>query len=135
MASPGTSGISLSGIKSLSSLMLAGTTADAHHWGNHIKPGDYRNLHICIGSNPTQIFPYAIEVPACMGRFIQWRDRLHKTQQLHPIILATQLYVYFLLIHPIQDGNGRMGRSLMAGYLVRQVYLPVVFLDLDRTSI
>jgi len=27
-----------------------------------------------------------------------------------------------------------MGRSLMADYLVRQVYLPVVFLDLDRTE-
>lgn len=52
--------------------------------------------------------------------------------QLHPLILATKLCVYFAHIHPFEDGNGRASRVMMADYLIRQGFLPVVFQDLER---
>lgn len=135
LANHGTSGISLSDIKSLSRTMLAGTNAErsyALQWGRRIRPGEFRATPITVKSNRERIFPYPAEVPACMERFIKWRDQTHHLRQLHPVILATHIYVYFCHIHPFPDGNGRVGRCLMADYMIRQGYLPVVFVDMDR---
>lgn len=135
LASHGTSGLSLSDIQFLSKAMLVGTRAELLYklgWGRRIKLGDFRATPISVRSNPLRIFPYPDEVPACLERFIQWRDQTHRSQQLHPLVLATQIYVYFCHIHPFPDGNGRVGRCLMFDYLIRQGYLPVIFLDLDR---
>ena len=134
-ANPGTAGISVPDIKQLSRLMLTGTGAEilySHAWGKRITLGDFRTSPIAVKSNPMAIFPYPVEVPACMERFIAWRDRCYGSSQLHPLLLATHLFVYFCSIHPFPDGNGRVGRALMADYMVRQGYLPVVFVDPDR---
>jgi len=132
---PGTAGMSEADIKQLSMMMLRGTDAEtlyAFNWGNRIQLGDYRSTPISVRSNPMRIFPYHLEVPACMHRYIEWRDRNHADKILHPIILATHLSTYFVQIHPFLDGNGRLCRVLMADYLIRQGYLPVVFVDLVR---
>ena len=67
-----------------------------------------------------------------MRRFIEWRDRTHASKALHPVILATHIFVAFCHIHPFADGNGRVGRILLADYLVRQGLVLVVFRDLDK---
>lgn len=59
---------------------------------------------------------------------------MHTDKTLHPVILATHLCTYFIHIHPFNDGNGRLCRVLMADYLIRQGYLPVVFTDLVRNE-
>jgi Fic family protein len=71
-------------------------------------------------------------VPALMKRFLQFRDDSIKNGSIHPIIIACRLLETFLHIHPFFDGNGRVGRSIMALYLVRNGYPPVVFQKLDR---
>lgn len=53
-------------------------------------------------------------------------------QQLHPLIWAIHIYIYFTHIHPFPYGNGTMGRSLMDDYMIPLKYIPVVFLVLDR---
>jgi Fic family protein len=132
---PGTAGMSEADIKQLSMMMLRGTDAEtlyAFNWGKRIQLGDYRTTPIGVRFNPMRIFPYPQEVPACMHRYIEWRDRNHTGKILHPIILATHLSTYFVQIHAFLDGNGRLCRTLLADYLIRQGYLPVVFVDLDR---
>lgn len=132
---PGTTGMSLADIKQLSLLLLRGTNAETLHafsWGKRVQLGDYRPAPISARSNPMRIFPYHEEVAACMHRYIEWRDRNHADKILHPIILATHLSAYFVQIHPFLDGNGRLCRVLMADYLIRQGYLPVVFINLAR---
>ena len=135
LANPGTAGISLLDIKKLSCIMLVGTGSENLYksgWGKRIVLGDFRSTPITVKSDPMRIFPYPVEVPACMERFVNWRDDCHASSQLHPLILATHLFVYFCHIHPFMDGNGRVGRALMADYMVRQGYMPVVFVDMDR---
>jgi Fic family protein len=132
---PGTAGMSVADIKQLSMMILRGTDAEtlyAVNWGKRMQIGEYRSAPIGVISNPLRIFPYPQEIAACMHRYIEWLYRQHTDKILHPIILATHLSTYFVHIHPFLDGNGRLGRVLMADYLIRQGYLPVMFVDLPR---
>lgn len=135
LANPGTPGISLNEIKLLTRVLQRDTESEQaakYSWGPRVPLGEFRALPISVRSNPLRIFPYHQEVPACMRRFFEWRDETHGTGQLHPLIFATKLCVYFASIHPFADGNGRASRVMMADYLIRQGFLPVVFQDLDR---
>ncbi|EHK20364.1 uncharacterized protein TRIVIDRAFT_224084 [Trichoderma virens Gv29-8] len=130
-----TAGLFEDEIRSLSALLLRDTTGEKLYksgWGGKTTLGDYRPTPIQVKSNPLTIFPYHLEVPACMRRFIQWRDRVTREKRLHPLIVACQATVYFLHIHPFFDGNGRVSRLLMQDYMIRHGYAPVVIKDLDR---
>ena len=50
----------------------------------------------------------------------------------HPILLGAWLHHRFTQIHPFQDGNGRVARTLLTWHLVREGYLPVVITRDDR---
>ncbi|KAL7962945.1 fido domain-containing protein [Trichoderma compactum] len=122
-------------IQCLSALLLRDTSGEKLYnsgWGGKVAVGDYRQAPIQVKSSPLTIFPYHLEVPACMRRFIQWRDRVTREGRLHPLIVACHATVYFLHIHPFFDGNGRVSRLLMQDYMVRHGYAPVVIRDLDR---
>lgn len=135
LANPYSSGLPLSDLRHLSRALLVGTSSErifSHGWGRRIELGDYRATCITVRSYPLEIFPYPAEVPTLVERLFHWRDETHESKALHPLILAVQLYSYFEHIHPFPDGNGRLGRCLMHDYLVRQGYLPIVFVDLER---
>ncbi|KAL6864113.1 fido domain-containing protein [Trichoderma novae-zelandiae] len=132
---PGTAGLSEDEIRCLSAVLLKDTTSEllhSHGWGQRLSLGDYRSTPIGVKSNRLRIFPYHTEVPACMRRFIQWRDKATLEKRLHPLIVACQMTVYFLHIHPFLDGNGRVSRLLMQDYMIRHGYAPVVIQDLER---
>jgi len=67
-----------------------------------------------------------------MKRFISWHSNAHNQKLLHPLLLACQSFIYFQFIHPFIDGNGRVGRTYMHDYVVRQGYLPIVIQTLER---
>jgi prophage maintenance system killer protein len=132
---PGTAGLSEVELCSLAALMVKDTASEALYnsgWGGRSNPGDYRKVPIQVKSNPLRIFPYHVEVPSLMKQFISWRDNAHNQKLLHPLLLACQSFIYFEFIHPFVDGNGRVGRTLMHDYMVRQGYVPVVMLSLER---
>ena len=132
---PRSAGLQELQIRQLSALTNRNTSAEALYiksWGRRIKLGDYRATPISVRSNPSRIFPYPTEVPALIERFLKWRNQAHEEQQLHPLILACQLIIYFMHIHPFPDGNGRVGRMLMHDYMVRQGFMPAVMQKLLR---
>ncbi|KAL7922329.1 fido domain-containing protein [Trichoderma austrokoningii] len=134
---PGTAGLGEDEVRELSALTMKGLDHRGNYpqaWGGAVRLGEYRKAPISTRSNPLRIFPYHVEVPACMGRFFQWRDAAHKDKKLHPLILACQATAYFLHIHPFPDGNGRVSRMLMHDYMVRQGYVPAVFQAVERTD-
>ncbi|KAH6607702.1 fic doc family [Trichoderma cornu-damae] len=135
LQNPNTAGLSEEEIRCLSRLLLQETDAEAlykYGWGKRIGLGDYRSAPIQVRSNPLRIFPYHVEVPACMRRFIQWRDRVDQEKRLHPLIIACQAIMYFLHIHPFPDGNGRTSRLIMQDYMIRHGYAPVVIQAMER---
>lgn len=45
---------------------------------------------------------------------------------VHPLVLAGEFHYRFVLVHPFDDGNGRMARLLMNLILMKHGYPPVV---------
>ncbi|CAB4402345.1 unnamed protein product [Rhizophagus irregularis] len=70
------------------------------------------------------VYPCSIEVPALMERFIQFRNECIKNASFHPLLIACRILSAFLHIHPFTNGNGRVGRSIMTLYLIRNGYPP-----------
>jgi Fic family protein len=61
-----------------------------------------------------------------MEMFIQFCYE-SKNCGIHPIMIACRIHSAFGHIHPFFDGNGRVGRSIMALYLICNGYLPAIF--------
>lgn len=51
---------------------------------------------------------------------------------IHPLELASEFHHEFVLIHPFDDGNGRISRLLMNYIFIRNGFPPVVIKSLDK---
>ncbi|KAI8170379.1 Adenosine monophosphate-protein transferase FICD [Colletotrichum sp. SAR 10_70] len=125
-----TSGITETEMRDLAALSIKGTASEATAygmaWGGPVPLGAYRTLPVAVRSSPLVVFPYPQEVPACVRRFFAWRDVQHAAGLLHPLVLACQMTAYFVSVHPLPDGNGRVSRMVMQDYMARQGYLPAI---------
>lgn len=59
--------------------------------------------------------PASFDVPKEMNRFIEWCN----TADLSPFIMAAIAHLWFVTIHPFDDGNGRISRTLADMFLSR----------------
>jgi Fic family protein len=60
--------------------------------------------------------PQAESVPEEMSNFLNWFDR---DQKLDPFVKAGLAHLWFVTIHPFEDGNGRIGRAVCDMLLAR----------------
>jgi Fic family protein len=74
----------------------------------------------------------ASEVPELMKMLFKYRDELIKHPSFHPLIIACRILSAFLHIHPFIDGNGRLGHLMMALYLIRHNYPPIILQGVSR---
>jgi len=51
-----------------------------------------------------------------MGKFLKWLDG---SEQQDPLLKAAIAHLWFVTIHPFQDGNGRIGRAIAEMCLAR----------------
>lgn len=80
--------------------------------GRDKAPGDFRKLQVQIGSNGRFIPPPSGEVQRLMDdleRYVNAEDGRYD-----PLIRCYLVHYQFETIHPFEDGNGRVGRSLLA---------------------
>ncbi len=102
--------------------------------GAERQPGEFRRSQNWVGgSRPgTAVFvpPPADRVADCMGALERW---LHSEPEPTPALLKAALaHVQFETIHPFRDGNGRVGRLLIALLLRVEGVLrePLLYLSL-----
>lgn len=62
------------------------------------------------------VAPPSDQVPAMMDQFVDWCNRADDTD---PIIRAAIAHLWFVTIHPFDDGNGRMARTITEMMLSR----------------
>jgi len=60
--------------------------------------------------------PAAVRVESEMGRFLKWFDG---DEQEDPLLKAAIAHLWFVTIHPFEDGNGRIGRAIAEMCLAR----------------
>lgn len=59
--------------------------------------------------------PKSCNIPSEMIRLIEWCN----TSELSPFIMAAVAHLWFVTIHPFDDGNGRISRTLADMFLAR----------------
>ncbi|RHZ54283.1 hypothetical protein Glove_428g124 [Diversispora epigaea] len=130
--------INLDDIKKIHRILLRDTPEEKFNvWGRIQKAGKYRTVSMQARGYHLTVYPYGEEIPALMEKFIQFYNKKDSCDtfdehHIHPLMRSCRILSAFLQIHPFYDGNGRVGRSLMALYLSHAGYPPPVFQELDR---
>lgn len=60
--------------------------------------------------------PSAAKVPNEMTIFLEW---IEKEQNIDPVLKAGLAHLWFVTIHPFEDGNGRIARAITDMLLAR----------------
>lgn len=109
-------------------------TADGQSTRRKIKVGEYKEYPNTVRLQNGEIFHYTTpeETPSKMQDLIVWLRYEESTVKLHPIELAAIFYHKFVLIHPFDDGNGRVSRLVMNYILMKNGYPPVVIKSADK---
>ena len=61
-------------------------------------------------------------------------DWYHSDHDEHPLITAAYLHYKFVVIHPFDDGNGRVSRLLMNYHLMLEGYPPLIIRSDDKPN-
>jgi Fic family protein len=98
--------LSLRLIRSLHHTLLAGVR------GRDKTPGEFRKVQVAIGATRRFIPPPPHKVRECLDPLEKY---LHDTAlQFDPLVFCFLVHYQFETIHPFVDGNGRVGRLLLA---------------------
>jgi len=74
-------------------------------------PGHFRRVQNQAGRPARYVPPPVNELPACLDAFEKY---LHSEHEFDPLVEAFLVHYQFEAIHPFGDGNGRVGRLLLA---------------------
>lgn len=67
--------------------------------------------------------PPSLKVPAEMDQFIKW---FNQSEDLPALLRSSLAHLYFVSIHPYEDGNGRLARALSEKVLAQAVGEPTL---------
>ena len=72
--------------------------------------------------------PPSSKVPEEMNKFIEWFNNTGSKgdNPLPPLIRAGIAHIYFVSIHPFEDGNGRIGRAIVEKSLSQNIGQPIL---------
>ncbi len=108
-------------------------TQDGQPTRRLIKVGEYKDHPNHVRLKSGEIFRYAEphEVPAKMNDLVSWYS---SNQEDHPLITAAYLHYRFVIIHPFDDGNGRVSRLLMNYHLMKKGFPPLIIRSEDKSN-
>lgn len=121
-------------IKQLHGVLLKYSGKDERH------RGDYKTLPNQVeafdqdGRSVGVIFQTAspFDTPRLMEELVRWTSDALAAGSYHRLLVIGVFVVRFLAIHPFQDGNGRLARSLTTLLLLRAGYAYVPYSSLER---
>lgn len=120
-------GITLGLIKEIHAILLDSVR------GKDKTPGLIRTTRNWIGTRGCSIeeASYVPPAPEMVESYLENWQSYMETAQEHPIIMAGILHAQFELIHPFNDGNGRVGRLLIPLILAQKkaLHRPAFYLS------
>lgn len=110
-------------------LLMSGRTdiGDPGHYRTHTEP-----MQVVSGAihAPKIHFeaPPSADVPGEMSRFVDWFQRTAPggSEPLPSLTRAAIAHLYFVSIHPFEDGNGRIGRAIAEKALAQTIGRPTL---------
>ncbi len=120
-------------IRQLHRVLLQYSSKDERHRGeyksvdNHVAAFDEKGNQLGIVFETATPF----ETPLAMERLVEWTEEAEKDGVLHPLLITGVFVVWFLAIHPFQDGNGRLSRVQTTLLLLRHGCSYVPFASLE----
>ena len=127
--------ISESDIRNLNKIILKepfwkpAQTPDGQATREQIIPGEYKTSPNNVITATGELFEFAspADVPIKMQALVTWlEDSLQNFNELNLLGLLAKLHHDFVLIHPFDDGNGRVARMLVNYVLMRLGYPPII---------
>lgn len=99
-----------------------------------IVPGEYKSNpnHVQLPNGETFYYAEPEEVIPKMQELMAWYR--NEADGVHPLEVAAKLHYRLVLIHPFDDGNGRVSRLLMNYHLLRYAYPPVIIKTADKKA-
>jgi Fic family protein len=112
------------------------TTESGEPTRKQIIPGIYKETPNNVRTAANELFQFAspLETPTKMRQLMKRLKEELTTTSLGPISLAAQLHHRFVLIHPFDDGNGRVARLLSNYVLMRNALPPIIVKSADKAN-
>lgn len=109
--------------RNLHGTLLSGTM---HHYTS---PGDFRKHQVAIGSDRRYIPPPILYLQSCLNDLEVYLNQ--SSEELDPLVKAYIVHYQFEAIHPFYDGNGRVGRVLLALMVYKwcNLYCPWLYMS------
>lgn len=103
-------------------------TPDGQPSRAQVIPGEYKTLPNSVLTATGELFEYAppMEVPARMQALVDWLGEALADPNQNILTIAAKLHHDFVLIHPFDDGNGRVARLLVNYLFLRDGYPPII---------
>ncbi len=120
-------------IRQLHRTLLQYSGKDERHRGDYKKVDNHVAAFDENGQQLGIVFETAspFETPLSMKRLLDWTFEAERDGVLHPLLITGAFVVWFLAIHPFQDGNGRLSRVLTTLLLLRHGYSYVPYSSLE----
>jgi len=121
-------------IHQLHGILLKHSHKDERHRGHYKSLPNHVEAFDETGRSLGVVFETAtpFDTPRLMEGLVDSTNRALAEGRHHPLLIAGDFVVRFLAIHPYQDGNGRLSRSLTTLLLLRAGYSYVPYSSLER---
>lgn len=126
--------ISEADIRNLNKIILkepfwkSAQTAEGGPTRKQVIPGEYKTTPNNVITATGELFEFAppADVPSRMSALVAWLGRKLSADAPPILSILARLHHEFVLIHPFDDGNGRVARMLVNYVLMRQGYPPII---------
>ncbi len=120
-------------IKQLHGNLLKYSKKDDRHRGHYKTVPNHIEAFGPDGKSLGIIFKTAspFETTFRMTELIEWTNDSLSSGKQHPLFIIAVFVVMFLVIHPFQDGNGRLSRALTTLLLLKSGYAYVPYSSLE----
>lgn len=120
-------------IRQLHRTLLQYSSKDERHRGDYKTLDNHVAAFDATGKQLGIVFETAtpFETPFAMKRLVEWMIEAERDAVFHPLLITGVFVVWFLAIHPFQDGNGRLSRVLTTLLLLRHGYSYVPYASLE----
>lgn len=111
-------------------------TADGQKTQKKIIPGQYKKQPNSVRTETGKIFRFAepTETPSKMKELMEWFGGEMQDPTLSVCFFLAELHHRFIVIHPFDDGNGRIARLWVNYVLLRLGYPPLVIKSEDKRN-